>query len=153
MIAHAGLVAARIGGRWRGVLIEGPSGAGKSDLALRALSGGFRLVADDRTILFVSAGRLFGRAPDALRGRIEVRGVGVMSVPPLPFAEVRLIVRCVESGAALERLPDRRYHTVLDIEVPAIDLWPAEPSAVSKMSRALDWLGAFRQEAYQAAGT
>ena len=34
MIRHAGLVARRAGGVWRGVLIEGPSGSGKSDLAL-----------------------------------------------------------------------------------------------------------------------
>ena len=50
MIAHAGLLAQRIGGRWKGALIEGPSGAGKSDLALKALDAGFRLVADDRVM-------------------------------------------------------------------------------------------------------
>ena len=54
-------------GGWRGALIEGPSGAGKSDLALRALDAGFRLVADDRVVVWTSGGRLFGRAPDAAR--------------------------------------------------------------------------------------
>jgi serine kinase of HPr protein (carbohydrate metabolism regulator) len=48
MIRHAGLVATRLGGRWRGALIEGPSGTGKSDLANRMIATGFRLVADDR---------------------------------------------------------------------------------------------------------
>ena len=37
MIVHAGLIAMRLRGRWRGALIEGPAGAGKSDLALRCL--------------------------------------------------------------------------------------------------------------------
>ena len=51
MIVHAGLVALRHGGLWRGALITGPSGSGKSDLALRCLEHGFRLVADDRVLL------------------------------------------------------------------------------------------------------
>jgi serine kinase of HPr protein (carbohydrate metabolism regulator) len=50
MILHAGLVALRLAGFWRGALICGPSGAGKSDLALKALDAGFRLVADDRVV-------------------------------------------------------------------------------------------------------
>ena len=80
MIVHAGLIALFDAGAWRGALIEGPSGAGKSDLALRAIAaGGWRLVADDRVRLFVSAGRLFGRAPAVLAGRMEVRGLGVIA--------------------------------------------------------------------------
>ena len=65
---HAGLIALYGGGLWRGVLIEGRSGSGKSDLALRCLSLGFRLVADDRTRLWVSEGRLFGAAPEPIAG-------------------------------------------------------------------------------------
>ena len=38
MILHAGLVALRVDGFWRGALILGPSGAGKSDLALRLMT-------------------------------------------------------------------------------------------------------------------
>ena len=68
MIRHAGLIARRMGGVWRGVLIEGPSGAGKSDLALRALDQGFRLVADDRVVVWTDAGRLgYGTTSDERR--------------------------------------------------------------------------------------
>ena len=74
MIRHASLIAARMAGYWQGVLIEGPSGAGKSNLVLRGLGAGFRLVADDRVIIFASQGRLYGRAPDALAGLVESRG-------------------------------------------------------------------------------
>ena len=54
---HARCVA--IGGQ--GVLILGDSGAGKSDLALRLIDGGARLVADDRTELYVARGALCAR--------------------------------------------------------------------------------------------
>ena len=105
VILYAGLVAARLGGRWRGALIEGPSGVGKSDLALRALEIGFRLVADDRVVVWMSGGRLYGRAPDTLAGRIEVRGLGIMHAPALPMAEVVLVVR----AGTPERLPEAAF--------------------------------------------
>ena len=150
MIRHAGFIARRIGGRWRGVLIEGPSGAGKSDLALRALDLGFRLVADDRTLVFVSQGRLFGRAPCALAGLMELRGVGVLPAPGLRFAEIVLAARCVSSPGAVERLADWVSEPILGIEVPFLDLWPLAPSAPAKLGRVLERLGARAQPEYQA---
>jgi serine kinase of HPr protein (carbohydrate metabolism regulator) len=134
MIAHAGLIARRSAGSWRAVLIEGPSGAGKSDLALRCLNHGFRLVADDRAILWVSNARLFGRAPESLRGLIEMRGVGVTQVQSLPLAEVALVVRFGVS----ERLPDLERTEILGVSIPLIRLAPFEASAPAKLSRAWD---------------
>lgn len=133
MIRHAGLIARRIGGGWRGLLIEGPSGAGKSDLALRALDHGFRLVADDRVLLWTSAGRLFGRAPDALAGLIEIRGQGVTTAPALPFSEVTGLLRL---GPA-ERMPEPATETILGIAVPLLAADPFETSAPAKLGRAL----------------
>ena len=150
MIRHAGLIARRVGGLWRGTLLEGPSGAGKSDLALRALDLGFRLVADDRTLVFASQGRLFGRAPAALAGLMEVRGVGVLPAPSLPFAEIVLATRCVSGPAVVERLGDLVFQTILEIEIPFLDLWPLAPSAPAKLARALERLGACAQPEYQA---
>jgi serine kinase of HPr protein (carbohydrate metabolism regulator) len=134
VIAHAGLIAARLGGFWRGVLIEGPAGDGKSDLALRALDHGFSLVADDRVSLWLSDGRLFGRAPDTLFGLLEVRGLQVVRVPALPLAEVALIARC----GAPERIPEAQPIELLGVSVPLIVLDPREASAPAKLSRALD---------------
>ena len=133
MILHGGLIAVRTAGAWRGVLIEGPAGAGKSDLALRCLAEGFQLVADDRVALWTSAGRLFGRAPDTLVGRLEIRGLDVVSVPARPLAEVALTVRC----GAPERIPDPTFAEILGISVPLIELDPLEASAPAKLSRAL----------------
>ncbi len=150
MIRHAGLIARRLDGLWRGVLIEGPSGAGKSDLALRALELGLRLVADDRTLVFVSRGRLFGRAPAALAGLMEIRGVGVVSAPTLAFAEIVLAARCVSHPDCVERLADRAREPILGIEIPVLDFWPLAPSAPAKLTRALERLGARAQPEYQA---
>ena len=133
VIRHAGLIAQRVGGLWRGVLIEGPSGAGKSDLALRCLDAGFRLVADDRVELFTAEGRLFGAPPATLAGLIEVRGVGVLAVDALPLAEVALVLRC----GAPERIPDPDHVDILGVAVPALTLSPLEAAAPAKLSRAL----------------
>lgn len=126
-------------GGWRGVLIEGPSGAGKSDLALRALDHGFRLVADDRVVLWASGGVLFGRAPDTLFGLIEVRGQGVRAAPALRLARIGLVVECV-APEGIERLPDPRSTTREGVSVPCMRLWPFEPAAPAKLRRALGHL-------------
>lgn len=137
MIRHAGLVARRAGGVWRGVLIEGPSGSGKSDLALRALGEGFRLVADDRVELWTSGGRLFGAAPATLHGLIEVRGLDVVREPALPLAEVVLLARCAAPDQAPDRMPEPRTEQILGLALPLIEIWPFEASAPAKLSRAL----------------
>ena len=134
MIRHAGFVATRLGGAWRGVLIEGPSGAGKSDLALRALDLGFRLVADDRTVLWISGGRLYGRAPPALQGAIEVRGLDVISLAALPFAEVALVAR----PGTPERMPQPAFAEILGWPIPLLQLDFHHASAPAKLRRALD---------------
>ena len=136
MIRHAGLIARRVRGRWLGALIEGPSGSGKSDLALRALARGWTLVADDRTVVWVSDGRLFGRAPDALAGLIEARGVGILAAPRRGLAEIAILVRCVER-AAVERMPDPETQKLLGIALPAVALAALDDSAPAKLDRAL----------------
>ena len=142
MIVHAGLIALRLDSGWRGILIQGPSGSGKSDLALRAIGQGFRLVADDRTVLFLSAGRLFGRAPGPLNGLIEVRGLGVIQTAALDLAPIVLSVQCKITPDAVERHPEPTFIDLLGAAVPAMDLWSFENSAPAKMSRAIEHLGA-----------
>ncbi|ATC33392.1 serine kinase [Caulobacter vibrioides] len=141
MIRHGGLIALRQGGVWRGALIEGPSGVGKSDLALRALDQGFRLVADDRVVTFAAGGRLYGRAPDALAGLIEVRGLGVVDTAAVAFAEIALVVRCVDAPERVERLPEPRVEAMMGVDVPVFDLWPREPAAPAKIRRMMQSLG------------
>ena len=140
MILHAGLIALHVGGHWRGVLIQGPSGAGKSDLALRALSTGFRLVADDRTLLWASGGRLYGRAPDRLFGLMEVRGLDVVRLAALPFCEVVMAARL----GVPERLPDPAAEALLGVTIPVLEVAAFEESTPAKLGRAISHVDASR---------
>jgi serine kinase of HPr protein (carbohydrate metabolism regulator) len=142
VIRHAGLVALRRRGVWRGVLIEGPSGAGKSDLALRTLSEGFRLVADDRVLVWTSGGQVWGRAPDPLAGLMESRGLGVLPVDAIAFARIVLAVHCEASPAAVERSPADETLDLAGIAVPLRRLWPFDPAAPAKLRRSMEHLGA-----------
>src|SRR5271154_890830 len=86
-----------------GVLLLGRPGAGKSDLALRLLEVGFALVADDR----VDIRDGLARAPEALAGLLEVRGLGIVRLAHVSAARV---VLAVELGGEVARLPaPRRY--------------------------------------------
>ena len=101
---HASCVA--IGSQ--GVLLLGPSGAGKSDLALRLIDEGAKLVADDRTILFVSRRALHARCPASIKGLLEIRGLGIVELPARTEAKIALVVRLGREGARLSGL--RIYH-------------------------------------------
>jgi serine kinase of HPr protein (carbohydrate metabolism regulator) len=114
-----------------GVLLRGPSGSGKSDLALRLLDAGARLVADDRTFLRREGGRVVASAPATIAGRLEVRGIGIMTVPAVDAAVVGLVVDLV--AGPVERLPELCSVRLLEVDFPLVRLAPFEASAVAKL--------------------
>jgi serine kinase of HPr protein (carbohydrate metabolism regulator) len=120
----------------RAVLLRGPSGAGKSDLALRLIDAGARLVADDQVELRRAGGRVLVRAPAAIAGLMEVRGVGILQIEPLAEAALAMCVDLVPP-AEVERLPEFRSEDVLGLTVPMIALSPFEASAAAKLRFAL----------------
>ena len=119
-----------------GILLRGPSGSGKSDLALRMIDGGARLVADDQTELRRLGGELRMSAPPAIAGQLEIRGVGIMRVPAMPAAVLRLVVDLV-AAERIERLPEPRACEFLGQSVPLVALAPFEASAAAKLRWAL----------------
>jgi serine kinase of HPr protein (carbohydrate metabolism regulator) len=81
------------------LLIRGPSGSGKSRVALgliQAADQGLlrfaRLVADDRCHLEAVNGRVVVRPAEALRGIIEVHGLGLRGLPYEPVAHVSTVI-------------------------------------------------------------
>lgn len=93
-----------------GILIRGPSGAGKSQLAFDLILAGragqippVQLVGDDRVHLLRNDMRVLVHPAEALRGLIEVRGLGIRRIDFAPEADVRLVVDL--SAPDGERLP------------------------------------------------
>jgi hypothetical protein len=61
--------------------------------------------------------------------------------PALPFAQIVLAVRCVETGAPVERLPEPQAERIAGIAIPLTRLDAREASAPAKLRRALLHLG------------
>ena len=123
----------------RAVMITGPSGSGKSDLALRLLDRGFILVSDDQTIVRRTGSRLIAAAPPTIRGKLEIRGVGIVDMAHVEDVPVALVV---ELTSDIRRLPDdSRERPILGIGVPLISVDAMTASAPSKVAVALDRLG------------
>lgn len=129
----------------RAALIRGAPGSGKSDLALRCLAqpathliaGEALLVADDQVLVENNDGGLRLRCPETIKGLLEVRGLGIVTVPVQETADLELLVDLV-SPDEIERLPDPNATTeFLGSSFRRLALWPFEPSAPLKLLLAL----------------
>lgn len=132
-----------------GVLLLGKPGSGKSDLVLRLLdhrgSGisdnvrGALLVADDQVSITLEEGKLTASAPAALAGKLEIRGLGIVSVPAVRQVELKLAVR-LTPASGIERMPDLQKSTmeVLGEHIPLILIDPDKASAPARIRAALD---------------
>jgi serine kinase of HPr protein (carbohydrate metabolism regulator) len=141
IVVHGTAVA--LGGR--AALLRGASGSGKSDLALRALvtsvsslvEASFELVADDQAVVRATEHGLTVSPPDRLQGLIEIRGLGIFTVPHRSEAHLALLVDLV-SLKQVERLPDPwPTDGLLGVSLPVLRLAPFEASAPLKLALAL----------------
>lgn len=118
-----------------GVLITGESGSGKSELALGLMNRGHRLVADDAVTIRRTEHGLVGRCPEGLAGRIEIRGLGILTVKALytdqrtiPEAAITLEIQLIrpETGADWAAWPRLHGHwgtaTYLGRRLPRLTL-------------------------------
>ena len=117
------------------LLIEGPPGSGKSSLALALIDRGAGLIGDDAVTLSAEGERLIASPPPRIAGLIEVRGVGLVRLPPAPPAPVALIL--ILGGAEPARLPDLPCPTreIAGVPVPVLAF---DPGAIAPALRA-EW--------------
>lgn len=112
----------------RGLLILGASGSGKSTLAIQLIALGATLIADDRVLVTrMAEGVPMLSAPETIRGRIEARGAGLLTLPSVTapaYAVVNL------DRLETERLPLPRSENVGAVKLPSIGRLesPAFPS-------------------------
>jgi HPr kinase/phosphorylase len=122
-----------------GVLFLGPPGAGKSELVLRLLRRGWALVADDQVQIEADDEGLLAMPPAALRGMLEVRGLGLFrDIPVAAPARLRLAVELLPAGTSPDRLPEPARYAAAGHDIPRVALAGHEAAAPDKVALALD---------------
>lgn len=121
-----------------GLLLRGASGSGKSDLAFRLISMGAALIGDDRVTIELrhDHDRVYVAGVEALRGMIEVRGVGLLKMQVAGAARLRLVVDLV-AREAVPRLPDWDEVEFFGVRVPRLSLHGFDASAPQKVMAAM----------------
>lgn len=133
-----------------GIFIEGPPGSGKSSLALRLMDEpGYglgatllraELVADDQVVLTPQQDGLWASAPVALKGLIEVRGVGLLPVEPREKVRLQLVVTLVPT-ADIVRLPEMKTTHILGCELAHLHMTASLPETPARLRAAVAaWL-------------
>lgn len=126
----------------KGVLLLGKSGAGKSGLALQMMElFQAKLVADDRTDLSVSTNRITASCPDVLKGKLEIRGIGIVDFPYIKKTQLRLAVELVDHPEDVERLPSPAFYELENVKIPKIRLYSFDMAGSCKLKIACDELG------------
>ena len=100
----------------KGVVIMGDSGVGKSETALELIRRGHVLVADDRVDVTRIHNTIFGRAPEILRGMLEIRGIGIIDVTKMFGASSSLDNSEIDVIIYLEKWDDQKQYERVGIE-------------------------------------
>ncbi|MBX9785710.1 MAG: HPr kinase/phosphatase C-terminal domain-containing protein [Alphaproteobacteria bacterium] len=116
----------------KAVLLTGKPGTGKSSLALQLIDRGACLVADDQTYLTFDKEEVYVSCPDALKGLLEVRGVGIYPFPSQNKSPLSLVVEICELEEVL-RLPDPTFVQYHNIPIPSLKLAKYDPLGALKV--------------------
>ena len=124
-----------------GLLIIGQSGSGKSDLALRLIDSGATLISDDLTICKKIGDYLYLYPHSKTKGLLEVREIGIMTVPYVENIKLTLVVELVEQE--FERIPRTMSCNILGIKFPNIKIFGKNSSAVAKIKIKLNQIRSY----------
>lgn len=119
------------------VLLRGPSGSGKSDLAFRLIGLGAELIGDDQVLLERRQDRVMASAPEAIRGLLEVRGLGLVKYPAGMAAPLRVVVDLV-AREEVPRMPEAADVEILGLRLPGFRLHAFDASAPLKVLKAIE---------------
>jgi serine kinase of HPr protein (carbohydrate metabolism regulator) len=115
-----------------GLLIIGQSGSGKSDLSLRLIDAGGTLISDDYTILTSDDTQsLYASPPNKIAGLLEIRGIGIVTVPYLEKHKIDCVIELVTE---YPRLPENVYATYQGVSLRKFFLNPFELSVLNKIN-------------------
>ena len=118
----------------KGILLIGDSGCGKSTGALALIEKGATLIADDYVEISVQKDKIIATCPQTTAGKIEVRGVGIVSVKSLPECAVDVVIDCKADFKSIPRIPDSKKWTVLEKQIPLYTLCPFDKIFETKVS-------------------
>ncbi|MGL4589739.1 MAG: HPr(Ser) kinase/phosphatase [Mycoplasmatales bacterium] len=114
-----------------GVLIQGRSGIGKSEVALELVQKKHVLVADDSVVIRkIGEKELIGSAPDLLKNRMEIRGIGIVDIQRLygttavaPEAKIDLVIELNDPGRIEDRIGNNwRTKEFLETEIKMVSI-------------------------------
>lgn len=116
-----------------GMLFVGPSGSGKSRTAFACLNAALvrgwnaALIADDQTALTVTGGRCIASCPEPIRGLLELRGTGIVTLPGLGRAVMDIVIAPTVPSGATRLPPEAETFSCNGIRLPLMRLWPDGP--------------------------
>lgn len=121
----------------RAVILEGPPGSGKSSLALSLIDRGAMLIGDDGVRVTRAGGQVLASPPPNIAGLLEIRGVGLVTLPTAADVPVALILSLVGEGHA-ERLPGMLVRRdLLGVGIPVLPFVPGDKAPAVRTEWAL----------------
>ncbi len=144
-----------------GILIIGPPGSGKSSLALRlidasgyGLSGRLmraELVSDDQVIVTRQNQVLLASAPPTIAGKLEIRGLDIVSLSARSSVALALVVR-LSGSQAIDRLPLQKTYEIMGVALPVVEIDETSASATARTRAALNWFTTKAESVARAGG-
>ncbi len=97
----------------------------------------FALISDDQVRLERRDEALLASPPTPIRGLLEIRGIGIVPMPFVETARVRLVVDLVPLADVPRMPPEGDTVDLLGLFIPRLSLFAFEASAPLKCARAL----------------